>query len=57
MSSKDRDEINRVSAETQARIAAAQASCHEMDSHADQSKSVIARSLELLGRRFNKLRD
>ncbi|HEX8840636.1 MAG TPA: hypothetical protein VF750_09235 [Sphingomicrobium sp.] len=52
MPRKHRDELQRTSAETHARTAASHASCEQTSEAIISSRTAIARSLELLGRRF-----
>lgn len=57
MPSKHEEELARVSAESQTQINRARASCDCARDHILSSRSAIARSLELLNRRYNRLDD
>ena len=52
MPSKHQDDLRRTSAETHARTSASHTSCEQTSEAIISSRHVIARSLELLGRRF-----
>jgi hypothetical protein len=55
MPSNRQDDLDRVTTESQAKNLAAQASCEDTSKQIKASRKLIARSLELLGRRFTRL--
>jgi hypothetical protein len=57
MPSNDREELHRISAESHQLTNAARSSCDDTNQHIRSSREAIARSLQLLGRRFNQMFD
>jgi hypothetical protein len=55
MPSKTREDLQRISSDSRAINAAARASCGETHEHVTSSRNLIARSFELLSRRFTRL--